>query len=161
MPHRLLREQVEARVTARTIELFHKGDRVAAHIRGGVRGRHTTLPEHMPRAHRRPAERAIERIGREAVAERARDGGADHADPAEQAAPGTRLPRLPSHSRLVRSYGRQRLEAVSSRALEIGAALTAAFSRSSLHGLDRRTPSAGSRTGELPLLHPNIRGSGN
>ena len=36
VPHRLLREQVEARITARTIELFHKGDRVAVHVRGGA-----------------------------------------------------------------------------------------------------------------------------
>ena len=67
VPHRLLREQVEARITARTIELFHKGDRVAVHVRGGARGRHTTL-RHMPRAHRRHAEWTIERIGREAAA---------------------------------------------------------------------------------------------
>jgi hypothetical protein len=42
VPHRLLREQVEARITARTIELFHRGERVAVHVRGGARGRHTT-----------------------------------------------------------------------------------------------------------------------
>ena len=36
VPHRLLREQVEARVTARTVELFHKGERVAVHVRGGL-----------------------------------------------------------------------------------------------------------------------------
>src|SRR5207302_1114294 len=42
--------------------LFHKGERVAVHLRGGLRGRHTTLPEHMPRAHRRHAEWTIERI---------------------------------------------------------------------------------------------------
>jgi transposase len=33
VPHRLLRERVEARLTARTIELFHKGERVAMHLR--------------------------------------------------------------------------------------------------------------------------------
>jgi transposase len=30
VPHRLLREQIEARITASTVELFHKGERVAA-----------------------------------------------------------------------------------------------------------------------------------
>lgn len=43
-PHRLLRQQVEARVTARTVELFHKGERVAAHVRSGLRGRHPPHP---------------------------------------------------------------------------------------------------------------------
>jgi transposase len=66
VPHRLLREQIEARITARTVELFHKGERVAVHQRGGARGRHTTLAEHMPQAHRRHAEWTIERIRKEA-----------------------------------------------------------------------------------------------
>ena len=61
-PHRLLRQQAEVRLTAGTVELFHKGERVAVHIRGGLRGRHTTLPEHLPQAHRRHAEWTIERI---------------------------------------------------------------------------------------------------
>jgi transposase len=68
VPYRLLREEVEARITARTVEVFHRGERVAVHVRGGLRGRHTTLPEHMPQAHRRHAEWTIERIGQEAAA---------------------------------------------------------------------------------------------
>ena len=60
-------DQVEARLTARTVELFHKGERVAAHLRGVGRGRHTTVPEHMPSAHRRHAEWTIERIRRTAA----------------------------------------------------------------------------------------------
>jgi hypothetical protein len=32
-PHQLLREKVWARITARTIEVFHRGKRVAAHVR--------------------------------------------------------------------------------------------------------------------------------
>jgi hypothetical protein len=36
--------------------------------RGGLRGRDTTLAEHMPQAHQRHAEWAIKRIGREAAA---------------------------------------------------------------------------------------------
>jgi len=39
VPHRLLRQQLEARITARTVELFHKGERVACHLLGGARGR--------------------------------------------------------------------------------------------------------------------------
>lgn len=68
VPHRLLREQVEARVTARTVEVFHKGERVAVHQRGTMRGRHTTVAEHMPQSHRRHAEWTIERIRQEAAA---------------------------------------------------------------------------------------------
>src|SRR6266852_6215580 len=53
VPYRLIREQLDARITAHTIELFRKGERVAVHLRGVGRGRHTTIPEHMPSSHRR------------------------------------------------------------------------------------------------------------
>src|SRR6266550_4339450 len=35
VPYRLIREQLDARITERTIELFCKGERVAVHLRGG------------------------------------------------------------------------------------------------------------------------------
>jgi transposase len=38
------------------VEAFHKGERVAAHVRSYVRGLYTTLPEHMPPQHRFYAE---------------------------------------------------------------------------------------------------------
>ncbi len=47
VPHRLIRQQLDARITAHTIELFCKGERVAVHLRGAARGRHTTIAEHM------------------------------------------------------------------------------------------------------------------
>jgi transposase len=43
VPFRLLRETVEARLTDTTIEVFHKGLRVASHPRSSVRHRHTTI----------------------------------------------------------------------------------------------------------------------
>ena len=52
VPYRFAREAVEARITARTIELYHKGERIAAHARGSGNGRHTSIPEHMPSSHR-------------------------------------------------------------------------------------------------------------
>src|SRR4051794_24667545 len=161
VPHRLLREQVEARVTARTIELFHKGDRVAVHVRGGARGRHTTLPEHMPRAHRRHAEWTIERIGREAAA----------VGPATAALTALVLESQPHPEqgfraclgilRLLRTYGRDRLGAGCARGLEIGARSYSSIASILQHGLDRQpAPRPARGSDELPLLHPNIRGSG-
>lgn len=68
VPYRFAREQVEARITANTIEIFHKGERIAAHRRSSGNGKHTTIPDHMPSAHRRFADWTIERIRREASA---------------------------------------------------------------------------------------------
>ena len=47
MPHQLLREKVWARITARTVEIFHRGKRVAAHVRSSSNRKHTTVREHM------------------------------------------------------------------------------------------------------------------
>ena len=47
VPSRLIREIVEMRITAETIEVFHKGKRIASHARSHLRHRHTTIPEHM------------------------------------------------------------------------------------------------------------------
>lgn len=52
VPHSLVRQKVEARFTATTVECFFKGNRVAAHVRSSLRGRHTTIAEHMPESHR-------------------------------------------------------------------------------------------------------------
>ena len=66
VPHVLIREQVDTRATVRTIELFHRGKRVAAHARRYGGPRHGTQPEHMPSAHRRYADWSAERFARQA-----------------------------------------------------------------------------------------------
>jgi transposase len=60
VPHALIREQVETRLTPRTVEVFHRGQRVAAHQRRYGGPRHGTLPGHMPSAHRLYAECAAQ-----------------------------------------------------------------------------------------------------
>jgi hypothetical protein len=56
VPHRLVKQKIDLRSTATTVECFFRGRRVAAHVRSHQRGRHTTLAEHMPEAHRRHSE---------------------------------------------------------------------------------------------------------
>src|SRR5260370_24805566 len=53
VPHSLIREQVDVRATIRTIELFHRGVRVAAHQRRYGGRRHGTSPPPLPSAHPR------------------------------------------------------------------------------------------------------------
>lgn len=52
MPHALAYEEVEARLTSTTVELFYLGRRVASHVRSDEVGGTTTNPAHMPRHHR-------------------------------------------------------------------------------------------------------------
>jgi transposase len=44
---------VEVRYTERTVECFYLSKRVAAHVRHYRKGAHTTLTEHMPKAHQK------------------------------------------------------------------------------------------------------------
>ncbi|WP_444861209.1 Mu transposase domain-containing protein, partial [Bradyrhizobium diazoefficiens] len=52
-PYRLIGELVDARIDDRTVEIFHKGQRIASHARAPNRRGHTTIADHMPSAHRR------------------------------------------------------------------------------------------------------------
>ena len=51
VPHALVRQRVEARLTAATVELLFKGKRVASHLKSSQRGTYSTVAEHMPAAH--------------------------------------------------------------------------------------------------------------
>ncbi|MDO8863619.1 hypothetical protein Q6D67_18155 [Haliea sp. E1-2-M8] len=51
VPHALVGQTLDVRLTAETVEVLHKGKRVAVHARYGPL-RHSTLVEHMPRSHR-------------------------------------------------------------------------------------------------------------
>src|SRR3954452_25210638 len=62
VPFGLIGQQVEVRVTQRTIEAFHKGGRVAAHPRRYAGRAHGTQTEHMPSSHRRYAAWSPERF---------------------------------------------------------------------------------------------------
>jgi transposase len=56
VPHQLLHERLDIRLTAAVIEAFYKGERVAAHARLYTKGGYTTLKEHMPPSHHYYAE---------------------------------------------------------------------------------------------------------
>jgi transposase len=52
VPHALVGQTLEARITGHGVELLLRGQRVAAHARNDRRGGYTTVDAHMPAAHR-------------------------------------------------------------------------------------------------------------
>ncbi len=52
VPHILVGRKIDLRYTTTAVEAFHQGQRVAAHARVDLRGRHTTVESHMPPHHR-------------------------------------------------------------------------------------------------------------
>ena len=157
VPHQLLREKVWARVTARTIEIFHKGKRVAVHVRSSSNRRHTTIGEHMPSAHRRYADWTPERLRRQAG-----EVGSSTSALVEIILRERRHPEQGFRScigilRLAKTHGRERLEAASARALEINARSYSSLKSILKNNLDRRRPDK--PTDGPAILHANIRGA--
>ena len=64
VPYQLVREQVDVRLTATTVEILFKNKRVASHQRNYRQGGFTTLPQHMPKSHQRYLEWTPSRIVR-------------------------------------------------------------------------------------------------
>ncbi|MEW6737959.1 MAG: IS21 family transposase, partial [Acidobacteriota bacterium] len=53
VPYRLIKQQLEVRLTDHTLEAFYQGKRVASHARSYEKCGHSTLLEHMPKAHQK------------------------------------------------------------------------------------------------------------
>ncbi len=62
VPHRIVHHEVEARLTATTVEILHSRKTIAVHVRSHVRGAFTTIADHMPSSHRAHAEWTPSRI---------------------------------------------------------------------------------------------------
>jgi transposase len=159
VPHALVRRKVDVRISAATVEIFHKHTRVASHLRSATPGAHSTVPEHMPAAHRAHLEWSPQRL----LAWAAEIGPSCQQVVAHQ----LRTKPHPEHGyrtclglqRLARGCGATRLEAACRRALVITAPSYASIASILKLGLDR-IPMAGEDEREaLDLVHENIRGA--
>jgi len=157
VPYQLVKEQLDARVSANTVELLYKGKRVASHRRSRQVGRHTTVTAHMPKAHRDYAEWTPERLVR--WAEETGQATARLVQTILTSRP------HPQHGyraclgimRLGKTYGEVRLEAASRRALAIGACSYKSVESILKNNLDKKPLPA--TTIESPAIeHDNLRG---
>jgi transposase len=156
VPHGLIREEVDARMTAGMVEIFHRGRRVAVHVRQQSGERHSTLPEHMPSTHRHYADWSAERFRQEARAIGPQTEALILAVLAGRRHPEQAFRTCLGILKLFRGANRERAEAVCARALDIGAlSYTSLVSILDNH-LDRARPVQ--PVDQTPLLHANIRG---
>ena len=157
-PHQLSREELWVRMTARTVEVFHKGQRVAAHVRNSSNRKHTTIREHMPSSHRRYADWTPERIQLQAGEIGPRTSALVEIILRERSHPEQGFRASIGILRHARNYGRERLEAACDRALEIGARSYTSVTSILKTNLDRRRPAPA--TDGPAIAHTNIRGPG-
>lgn len=160
VPFQLIREKLDIRLTAHTLEAFFKGKRVAAHARSYVKGGYTTLKEHMPPSHRKFAEWTPSRM----VAW-AKKSGPFTAQLVERVLATKAFPEQGYRAclgiiKLGERYEEGRLEAAARRALSFNAISYRSVRSILANGLDRRTETdSDASQGVLPL-HENIRGGG-
>lgn len=158
VPFRLLREEVEARLTATMVEVFYKHERVACHARSDVPHAPTTLKEHMPPAHQKQLEWTPTRIiewagktgpGTSLVVEKIMSSRV-HPEQGYRACLGI-LRNLVGH------YGAARVEAAAGRALEFNTCNYRSMRSILERGLDRQTKAGEPEQTALPF-HANVRG---
>lgn len=157
VPYRLVRETVEVRLAAATVEIFHEGRRVAAHLRSYRKGSYTTYPGHRPKSHRECLEWTPSRLIRWA------QKTGPHTAAVVQHVLENRP--HPEHGyraclgilRLGDRYGGDRLEAACDRALRIRGITYQSVKSILQHGLDR-TPAADHLPLQLPRDHAHLRG---
>ena len=158
VPHSLVRQEVYARITRHGVEVLHAGKRVAAHARSRLKGKHTTLPEHMPAAHRAHMEWTPGRLlnwgasigpGAEAIVNHLLTNR-PHPEMGYRACLGL--------LGLARKYGKDRIEAACQRALVIGSPTRRSVLSILESGLDRQPTLPLQLTSWQSPEHENVRG---
>lgn len=159
VPHALVGVKLDVRITATSVEVMHKGQRVALHARYGT-GRYATLIEHMPKLHRAHAEwspgrfmnwaNAIGTATLEVVQRQLKDR--PHPEHGYRACLGL--------LNLSRRYSHERLEQACARALAINSASYQSINSILKQGLDKLPPLPTEEEPESADLqtHTNVRG---
>jgi len=159
VPYALVRKEVEVRLTATVVEIFHKGQRVASHFRSHRPGQHTTVTGHMPKSHQHHLEWTPERL-----IQWAQKTGGETARAVETILAARPHPQQGFRSclglmRLGKEYGPERLEAACARALALNAVSYRSVESILKKELDKRP--LPEKTPPAPALdHDNIRGAG-
>ena len=158
VPHRLVRQEVDVRITERIVTVFHKHVEVARHSRSQVPGERKTTIEHLPKAHQKHLEWTPDRL----IAW-GRSLGPNTGMLVERILDAKPHPEMGYRSclgllSLSKRYPTDRLEAAVERALNLHAPTYRSVRSILDKGLDR-IPLTIEAEEVTPLQHANIRGS--
>jgi transposase len=157
VPYQLVKEQVDVRATATTVEVFHRHKRVASHFRGRYKNGYTTVKEHMPEAHRQYAEWTPERLVHWAGKTGGETAALIETILASRPHPQQGFRACLGIMRLGKLYGQDRLEAACARALALKATSFKSVESILKKGLDKQ-PLPGPEPEPHAIDHDNIRG---
>ena len=159
VPYNLVHELVEVRATPATLEVFHKGQRVASHVRGRGREQVFTQKEHRPKSHQAHLEWTPARL-----VNWAEKIGPHTARLCERILSEKPHPEMGYRSclgiiRLASQYSTARLEAAAHRALETGACRYKSVESILKNSLDQQPLSTEPPSPPPAPPHDNIRGA--
>jgi len=157
VPYPLVQERVEVRATPTTIEIFHKGQRVASHVRGHGREQVFTQREHRPKSHQAHLEWTPSRM-----VHWAEQIGPHTAKLFERILAEKPHPEMGYRSclgiiRLAEQYSSTRMEAAADRAIRTGACRFQSVKSILKNSLDQQPLPEPPLS--LPPSHDNIRGA--
>jgi len=158
VPYALVHLEVDVHLTAETVEILHRGVRVASHVRSYVPAKATTLTEHMPKSHQKYVGRTPSRL-----IEDAQQIGPVTGQLVEAILAAKRHPEQGYRSclgilRLAKTYPAERMEAAARRALR-----ARAYNSQSMDSILKNQLDRVPLTGDPPVPpgkdHDNIRGA--
>ena len=159
VPYNLVQELVEVRATPTTVEIFHRGQRVASHLRGRGRGQAFTHHEHRPKSHQAHLEWTPSRM-----VHWAEQIGPHTARLFERILADKPHPEMGYRSclgiiRLAEHYSASRMEAAAQRAVETGACRYQSVKSILKNSLDQQPCTEPLSSLSPPPPHDNIRGA--
>lgn len=158
VPYNLVHELVELRSTPTTVEILHRGTRVASHLRSRGRGQVITNDEHRPKSHRAHREWTPSRMVHWAESIGPHTARLFERILADKPHPEMGYRGCLGIIRLAHKYSAPRVEAAAERALLTGACRYKSVESMLRNSLDRQPPSALPPPSSTPP-HDNIRGA--
>ena len=157
VPYQYVHERVDVRFSEKTVEVFLKGQRIAAHARSYVQGKHSTLREHRPPKHQN-LEWTSQRI-----IQKGQEVGTSTVALLERIMQTREYPELGYRSclgvlRLGNRYSNQRLEAACRRALFLNACSYRSIKSILEKSLDREPLEPVVVPAAHAEVHANVRG---
>jgi len=159
VPYALVHQEMDVHVTGETVEILHRGVRVASHVRSWEPAKASTLPEHMPKAHQKYVGRTPSRLIEDAQQVGPLTGQLVEAIMAAKRHPEQGYRSCLGILRLAKTYPAERMEGAARRCLRARAYNFPSMDSILKNQLDR-LPQPGDLPSRPIVDHDNIRGAG-
>lgn len=159
IPHQKVGEKLEVRITSGTVEIFHKGKRIASHPKCKKEGQTQRIDEHMP-----PAHRAYQNWTPARFEDWARTIGPTTTTFVQRLIAQKKYPELSYRAcfaliRLAKEHGLERMEGACQRAVAVGSYSYTTIKLILQNKMDCRPLPSAELPAQLQISNKNVRGA--